>query len=359
MLKWIFIFLSIFSILVAEDIDYSFNLSSKTPYKNEAILLDVNLTQLNHSSVMFFKFTPKKSSNYDFKQIDFIEKEKYHALKHEYRYIIYPLKDGNISIEFDMIKSITTDDSVAYAISGDRDNIKGLVKKDVEVELKPLILDVKPLPKNTNLVGNFKINYKLDKNITKSYEPIYLHIEIEGSGYLKGFDILSKSKEYNIFAQKPKVSKNSIEWDYALSSKDNFTLPKIDLKVFNPKNKKSYNLIIPSQNIEVQKIDSNSLLDKEDNPPLANQDIDWSWIGWLFSYIAVFVAGFLTPREIFRKRLKERSIEDKIASAKSHRELLKILLSLNNIKYKRAIESLESVIYSGKKIALKEIKKLI
>jgi len=348
--------------LKAEDISYSFNVSNKTPYEREAITLDVNITQQDHSSVMFFKFVPKKSDNYIFKQIDFKEDEKYHALKHHYKYIIYPLKDGKVSILFNMTKSVTTDASVAYAISGDRDNIKALVKKDTKIGLKPLILDVKPLPKDTSLVGDFKINYNIDKMTTKAYDPIYLHVDIKGKGYLNPFEIVSKSKEYHIFKQKPKVTKNSILWDYAISSKEDFTIPPIDLKAFNPKNKKSYHLKVPSYHIKVNTINSISLLDKEDNPiSIKNKGIDWSWIGWLFSYIIVFITGLLTPRDILKRknRKKEDDIKEKIASSKTHKELLKLLLSQNNMKYQKAINALESVVYHEKQTLLRDIKKII
>ena len=358
----LFIILIMVIFLKAEDISYSFNLSNKTPYEREAITLDVNITQQDHSSVMFFKFAPKKSENYIFKQINFKEDEKYHALKYQYRYIIYPLKEGKISLLFNMIKSVTNDVSVAYAISGDRDNIKDLVKKDTKIDLKPLTLDVKPLPKDTVLVGDFKIDYNIDKINTKAYDPIYLHIDIKGKGYLKPFQILSKSEKYHIFKQNPKVTKNSLSYDYAISSKESFTIPPIDLKSFNPKTKKSYHLKVPAHHIKVNNINSKSLLDKEDNPiSIKKRDIDWSWIGWLFSYIIVFITGLLTPKDILKrkKRKKEDDIKEKIASSKTHKELLKLLLYQNNIKYQKAINQLESVIYSGKKIPLETIMELI
>ncbi len=344
--------------LSANDISYSFSLKNKTPYQKEAIFLDVNITQENNSCVMFFKFSPKKSNDYSFKQIDFKEHEQYHALRHEYKYLIYPLKSGDINIYFNMIKSITTDDSVAYAISGDRDNIKGLVKKDIRVKLKPLLINVKKVPIDTVLVGNFKIDYTIDKNATKSYEPIYLHIDIEGKGYLKPLKLIPKNENYYIFMEKPIVKKDVISYNYAISGKSSFTIPKIDLKAFNPKTKKSYYLVIPSHYIDVKSIDSHSLLDSKNSPKELQKDIDWSWIGLLFSYIAVFIAGFLTPRDIFkRKNSKKNTIENKIALTKTHKELLKVLLSKNSTEYKEAINMLESVLYQNRKIALSEIKK--
>ncbi len=354
------IFITIFSIVKAKDISYSFSIDNQTPYKKEAIILDVNISQLDHSQVMFFKFSPKESNDYIFTQIDFKEDDKYHNLKHEYKYRIYPLKDGNISIEFNMIKLVTTDNSVAYAISGDRDNIKSLVKKDIKVNLAPLRLSVKPIHQNTDLVGDFKLSYTLDKTTTKSYDPVYLHVKLKGKGYLEPFEIMHSSKKYHVFAQNPKVTSNSIVWNYAISSKDNFVLPKVVLNGFNPKTKQSYKLIIPAHKIEVKSVNSSTLVDKDDNP-LSSQDIDWSWIGWLFSYIIVFLSGFFMPHNIFKRWFNKKvsSFDDKIALAKSHKELLTLLLSSNSSKYREAIRLLERVVYNGESISLSQIKKRI
>lgn len=358
----VFIILSIFTIFLnGEDIEYSFHLNKKSPYRYEPITLDVNLTQLDHSRVMFFKFTPKKSSDYQYHQIDLKENDEYHNLKQRYRYIIYPLKSGKVNINFDMIKTVTTDESVAYAISGDRDNIKALVKTDIKIDLKPILLSVKPIPTNSFLVGDFRLKYNIDKNTTKAYEPIYLHIELIGEGYLKPFNIIAKNrKEYLLFTQKPKIKKGSIIWDYAISSKKNFTTPKVNLKAFNPKSEKSYYLTIPPIHIKVKPLDKKTILDKEDNPKSA-KEIDLSKIGWLLSYIAIFIAGFLTPRDILKRRFikREKTIRDEIRDIKSKKELLKYLLSKDRDRYKDIISTLEGVIYRDKSITLKEIKEMI
>jgi len=353
----------------ANDISYNFDVNNKTPYQNEAILLDVNISQENHTMVMLFKFNLKKSKAYSFYQVDFKESDEYHDLKHQYKYLIYPKKSGELSLEFEMTKSLTDDDKVAYAISGDRDNVKGLVKKDMVVGIDPLKLSVKPLPKATELVGDFKLSYELDKNSTDAYDPVHLKVLLEGKGDIPTLSLLPKSKLYHLFTQEPKVkllhhSKGTsakVEWDYAISAKESFVLPKVALKAFNPLSKKSYNLIIPSQAIEVKPVAVESLVDAEDAPPLA-KGTDWSWLGWLFSYVAVFVAGFLTPRDIVKRRWSKNNlvvVTDEVADAKTHKELLKILLARHNVNDKEAIRLLEDSLYRGKKVSLAKIKAMI
>ena len=364
----IIISLAFTSFLLSSDINYTFYVDNKTPYKNEALRLDVNITQEDHSGVMLFKFNPKKNSSYDFYQISFKENEKYHALKHQYSYLIYPKTEGNVSIEFEMIKSLTDDDKVAYAISGDRDNIKGLVKKDIVVSLNPLILNVQALPLGTDLVGDYKLDYLLDRTSSQAYDPIPLSVSLKGIGMFSAFEFLPKSKKYHLFTQEPKVTafhnrngtQSSTTWDYAISAKESFTLEEICLKVFNPQTKKSYDLLMPSQSIEISLVDTSLLLDKVNTPSTLSLSTDWSWVAWFFSYLAVFGAGVLIPRDIWKRNVvkKEQTIEEKILSTTEEKELLKLLLSLNNKKYKQAILALERVLYHNEKIALDKIKKM-
>jgi hypothetical protein len=347
---------------------YKFNLSTRTPYVNEATFLELNLTQEDHSKVMMFKFSLKKSEAYTFYQVGFKEHEKYHDLRHEYKYLIYPKKSGSISLEFELIKSLTDDDKVAYAISGDRDNVKGLVKEDIVVNVKPLILAVQELPRGTDLVGDFYLKEKLDKKVTNAFDPVNLQITLKGKGSVDTFEILKKSEHYRRFKQAPKLkvfhtkegTSTSIEWDYAISSSNNFVLPKVTLKAFNPKSKEVYELVVPSHEIKVNEVSKSSLLDKEDSP-LPSKGIDWAFWKWFFSYVFVFLAGVLMPREWFKSKVvMEKRAEDilteKISATKSHKELLQILLLENNVQFSKAISLLEGVVYNGGKESLSKIK---
>ncbi|CAA6813379.1 MAG: Unknown protein, partial [uncultured Sulfurovum sp.] len=280
-----FLFLTLFfiiNLLYANDVEYNLHLSNNTPYEKEAVFLEVNLTQVDQSKVMLFQFSLKASSNYEFHQVGFKEREKYHDLRHEYLYLIYPKKSGQVLLEFEMRKSITDDDKVAYSISGDRDNVKGLQKKDIKVEVMPLSLEVKAIPKGTDLVGDFTLTAKLDRKSTEAYDPVNLNVLLKGKGYISPFKLLKDSENYKLFTQNPKFktfhtsngSTSSLEWHYAISAKENFGIDKRVLKAFNPLNEKVYELVLPSYDVKVKQIDEASLLDKEDYPA-KSEGIDW------------------------------------------------------------------------------------
>jgi len=368
---FVFFYLLAFQLLCAEDIRYSFSASKQHLYLNEPLVLEVNISQIDNSKVMLFKFSPKPSASYDFYQIDFHEQEKYHDLEHQYTYLIYPKKTGKVLLDFEMIKSITDDDKVAYSISGDRDNVKGLEKEDIVVALDPLVLEVKALAQEVDLIGDFAWEYHLDKKVTEVFDPIHLKVKLKGEGQVEAFELLEASPEYKLFSQKPlfkrvhskEGTQTFLEWNYALSSDKSFTLAKKVLKAFDPEKEKFYELILPSFNIHVEAIEEEKLLDKEDNPKQV-QAIDWSYFLNFLSYLLVFLAGWLMPKDIFSlNRYKSKphntSLEAKIAASKTHKELLERLVLENKREYTEVISVLEAVVYHNAKKSLSEIKKMI
>jgi hypothetical protein len=137
-----------FALLTAEDFTYEFHLDKQDPYLKEPVILTLDLKQTNHDIVLLFNFDLRKSDDYFFQRLDTKETDTHHNIQIHYVYLLYPLKAGEINISFDLMKKVTTDDSVAYSFSGDRDNIKGLVTTDTKITLPPLPLSVKKLPQD-------------------------------------------------------------------------------------------------------------------------------------------------------------------------------------------------------------------
>ncbi|SFV66102.1 BatD [hydrothermal vent metagenome] len=362
----IVIFLLTISIVYAEDFTYNLKVDNKTPYLKEGVILTVELNQTNPDIVLFFDFEIKKSDRYSFTRLDTIETDTHHNAKVKYLYLLYPLKDKEVEIEFNLIKKITTDENVAYSFSGDRDNVKGIVTKDTPITLPPLQLNVKALPKETLLVGDFTLNYSIKKHKAKAYEPLPFQVTIEGKGYPPLLDsILPKDGNFTRFEDKAivksKGTKNNITYPMALSHAQSFTLPPIVLKAFNPKTEKSYELKIPKQKFEIKEVATQDLIDKSDSPALLEQD--WSWLRTLLSYIVVFIAGYFTAFSIkWRKKdtiKKSNPLRVKIESCKDEKALLQLLMATDSKRFISTIEILERALYQGAKIDFKKIKREI
>jgi len=151
----------------------------------------------------------------------------------------------------------------------------------------------------------------------------------------------------------------TIEWSYAISSKNSFSLDKINLKVFNPQTKKTYSLNIPKIDINVKPINMDNLVDKIDIP-LQAQSFQWDKFFIIISYLLVFIAGFLTPKDIFNKlRYKAKiknSFEIEVDRCKTSKELFLLLIAQNDKKFDKIIIELESNIYQNININLKDLK---
>jgi hypothetical protein len=364
----VIIFLLMLSVLYAEDFSYEIKVDNQTPYQKEGIVLSLELNQTNPDIVLFFNFDIKKSEDYDFTRLDSIENDTHHDVHVKYLYLLYPLKSGNVNIEFNLIKKVTNDESIAYSYSGDRDNVKGLVTQDTKITLPPLHLEVKSLPKGTLLVGDFKLKESIKQYHAKAYEPIPFNITFIGEGFPPLVDpILPKEGNFTRFTEKPEVHsratktgyQNRIIYPMALSHTENFTLNPILFKSFNPKTEKSYMLTIPTQHFEIKKVAVTELVDRENSP--STQKTDWSWIGELFSYLLVFIAGYITATSLKWQRKKSpkepTSLEIKIKKSKDKKELLQLLLASQDKKFASTIEELERGLYHGKKINFNILKK--
>ncbi len=363
----LFFLLLSFLTLQAEDFTYTFNVDQPTPYVKEPVMLTLDLNQTNHDVVMLFNFDIKKSEDYTFQRLDIRKTEHYHDAKIHYVYLIYPLRSGDINITFDLIKKVTTDESLAYSFSGDRDNVKKLVTKDTPFDLPPLQLRVKPLPEGTVLVGNFALTYEIKKNQAKAYEPLPFQVSIKGKGYPPLVEtLLPKEGNFTRFTEKPIVksvatkggTQSTVTYPMALSHDQSFILPPIVLKAFDPKTDKGYILDIPSQHFDIEPVESHDLVDTVDAPEAAKEE--WSWLSTLLGYIVAFIAGYISAlswRWTKKKRQKgHHPLVEKIRNCKDEKALLQVLIAADNRHFSSSIEKLEDSLYGNGKINLNKVK---
>ena len=355
----------------SEDFAHNFTVDNKQPYVKEAVLLKLEIKQTNHNKVLFFNFDLKKSPNYHFQRVAIQEQGKHHFAYRQYSYLIYPLKAGKINLNFKLQKRATTDESISYSYSGDRDNVKGLVTVDSDISLAPVTLEVKALPKGTELVGDFKLQYQFQTHHTKAYQAIPFELEIKGHGYpplVK--NILISDNNFTLFKEEPLINsiasisgtENTINYSMALSNAKSFSLKERIIKAFNPKTQKSYTLTLPQQDFKIEPIEPSSLIDKEDFPK--PQESDFSGLGDFFSYFIVFIAGYLTALALqWREKSKpktEHPLYAKVKKSKNEKELLQLLMATNQDSFKTTIEALENLIYNKKsKRSFKSIKEAL
>jgi len=368
----IVLLLLVFTLLQAKDFDYSLHVDKTNPYLKEAVILTVDVNQTNHDIVLLFDFDVAKSDDYTFQRIDIKEVDAYHAVQIQYTYLIYPLKEGKVDIRFHLTQKATTDESVAYSFSGDRDNVKGLVTENTDIKLPPVALQVKSLPIGTQLVGDFTLDYKVKSLKAKAYEPLPFQVTIKGLGYpplLK--TLLPKDANFTRFTETPLVSSiasrqgthSTVTYPMALSHSKSFTLAPITIKAFNPNKQKSYTLDIPAQHFSIQEVDQNTLIDTMDTPSVLKAD--WTWIQTLFTYLIVFIAGYLSALFMHskygssHKRKHKKALHpliEKIEQSKTEKALLQVLMAQEDKRFTNCIEKLEGSLYGDQNIHFKQVK---
>ena len=361
-----------FVFLHAEDFTHHVQVDKTNPYLKEAVILSFELKQTNPDIVLMFNFDLVKSDKYSFQRLDTQETDLHptqglHDAKVKYVYLVYPLVSGVVNIEFTLLKKVTTNDSVAYSFSGDRDNVKGLVTVDSDIVLPPLRLDVKALPKGTQVVGDFSLDYRVKKHKANAYEPLALQVTLKGLGYPPLLELIPKDVNFTVFTQKPLVksitslqgTQSTVRYPMALSHVKSFTLDNINIKAFNPKLEQVYTLTVAEQIFDIREIKKASLVDKVDSPEVLK--MDWYWLTNLLIYLLIFSAGYLTALSWkWTKKMqekKENPLKQKIQNCKELKTLLQVLLAQDSQRFSTCITSLENSLYADGKINLNKVKK--
>lgn len=356
-----------FLLLRAEDFSYAFHVDKTEPYVKETVILTLELWQTNPNKVLMFDFDLLASKNYTFQRLDAQETDNHpnkrlHAAKVKYVYLLHALSSGKVDLHFKLLKKATSDASIAYSFSGDRDNVKTLITNDTPISLPPLSLQVKTLPQGTQIVGDFSLEYYLKKHKAKAHEPLSFQVTIKGLGYPPLLDLIPKDVNFTVFTDKPLLkSKASIQGIYstvhhpmALSNDNNFTLPSIELKAFNPKTQKPYILSVPQQKFDITAVSKNDLLDKTNSPNVLKHD--WLWPSHMLTYLFVFIAGILTALSWkWTKKIpkdKNNPLINKVKNAKDAKALLQVLLANDSHHFSKNIEILENCLYADAKIKI-------
>ena len=354
--------------LCGEDFTYDFHTDIQNPYCKQDVILSIDVNQTNPKHVLFFQFVIEKSDRYTAEQLESTQDHAPHHTKIHSLYLIHPLKSGDVNLTFGLTKRLTDDAKVKYFSSGDRDDFKKLETVDTKIDVAPIRLKVKPLPENTQLVGDYTLSYNIQKHQAKSFEPIAINIVIEGKGYPPLLDnLLPKSDNYTRFVHKPKLTKKvdktgvyfTAIYALAVTAEKDFTLKAVEISAFNPKTKKHYMLKIPTQEFNITTVDKTTLVDTIDNPPSMN--ISYEWIKELLLYLLVFIAGYLSasiPRWQKRAQTTELNpLKEKIKKITDSKTLLQLLISTNNSKFNPLIVRLEDALYAKTKININQIKK--
>jgi hypothetical protein len=365
------LFLILLEVVALAKIDlasYSLHANKTAVHLKEAVEIKFEATQQDHSNVMFFFLEAKDSNNYKIVLLQKKEKDlSYHNKKTTFTYLLFPLKSGEIKVDFNLTIKLASDEAVAQVYRGGRNNVKWIETTNTTIDLKPLVLQVETLDGDTELVGEFTIVSKMKDDHIKAYESANITYYLEGTGYDEiTIDPIGKIDGVTVFTDVTqdinKATKEGYqiqrEYDYALVSDKDFSIKGKEIKCYSTKHQNYYTIKIPPYNIRVDKLDNSNLLDNEDYP---NESYDFDNIKNLFIYAIIFLSGFISakfiPTTLKISRKKEKFSD--IKNSKTPKELLLILMdNYRNYHLEKTYSEIESLLYGAKhEKSFKTIKK--
>ncbi|MEA3522718.1 MAG: hypothetical protein U9R50_07065, partial [Campylobacterota bacterium] len=217
--------------------------------------------------------------------------------QNHFQYVVFPKRSGEIEVSLKAELRKTSREQVENAVIG-RDNVEYYQFEKAEDTLPSTSLHVSPI--QTQLVGDFALHVRLDKEKLSAYEPLHVSIIFEGIGNLdqyKPFELDIASTD--IFREKPERKyrltpegfKGSITQKFAIVSDTNFTFPKFSLEIYNSKLGKNQHLITHEKALHVKPaFAKKELLD----PPQEDEEkpLNFSWIYYFLTLVTGVILGW-------------------------------------------------------------------
>ena len=370
--KIFFTLLALQTLIFAQGLaTYTITTNKKEVVIKEPILLTFVAHQKNHTDHMFFSFSPKESKDYEMHLLEkTIDDEKYHDTTATFRYILFTLTPKPISINFDFIVKTASDKAIRQSFVDDHDDSIAISTNDTKVAISAININVKALKHHVDLVGDFTLKQSIKTTTIKSYEALNLNYTLIGRGYhVQNLELLHSLKDsLSLFStienKNTKLTKDGFviksKYIYAITAKDDFIIPEVNLLAYSPKKRSYYKLSASKKDIKVEKIDEETLLNKETFPK--NEKADFSNYVDILIGIIIFISGFITAKlsEKINLKRKEEGKFDAIKEASSAQALILLLIQkYNQENVKECIDILEKVAYRGDNMRLDEIKKRI
>ena len=326
-------------------------------YVGEALNLDLILKLKANSNIAKAQIEPPKFSNLWAKQVGDVQKsQEGNYIVQKYHFIVFPQQSGKITIP-PIVAHIAKAQKDAYDPffgSGMNISMFGGNLEWSKVFSNPVTINVKPLPDNLELYGDFNIKATPDRTKVYAGKAVNLTVTVEGVGNIDdvkkfNFDIPNAV----VYADEPKVQSGFRGKEYggrftqkiAIVGDSNFTIPALELRYFDKNSKKE--VVKKTQPINITVIGGAKVTNVQQTAPKIvtapnssdmnnsshsnNNANNSTKIGWLlYVYLLIsFIAGLLVMWLIKSRKPKEKKelpIVKKIQKAKSDKDLHKVLL---------------------------------
>lgn len=320
--------------------DLSINSEKNEFYVNENFILKVVFKYKKNMQIVDLSLDKPNFKDFWYKQIEeskSYEEGEYNVI--ELGFLLTPLNKDIKKIEPLSLNVQILDDSHKSFFSS---------TKVLKIYSNELNLNIKELPNNIILVGDFKIESSVDKQKVKVGEAVSYKLKIKGNGNIDDIpDIKLPLTDITIYENKPiiktKISENEYVGEYEktflLISDRSFEIPALQLEYFDKNRKEVIKKNTNSFYIEILSNDTKeTLLQKEIKIEKQNEDLTKQVveISILKQRVLFFILGvvfclliislyFYVINSKQKKECKNSPLTKRVSSSKSKEELIKIL----------------------------------
>lgn len=219
-----------------------------------------------------------------------------------------------------------------------------------------LNMTVKALPNSISLVGDFKIDAKVDKTAINHNEAVNVTIRLNGDGNLEDVKSFKPFIDgVNVFDEKIKLSKKVLTQNIAFVSDRDFEIPAFSLQYFNIKTKKIETITTNSIKIRVngvqEKKELNIQRSKEVTPPPVTEVVK-DGISSLYAFV-IFLIGLFVGILLMLLKSKRSFQKEKKLSQKDPKVLFVKLMPYKDDKNVQILlDSIETNIYSDLEVKI-------
>lgn len=366
---------------VSKNYSLDIRTDKKDIYVGEQVKFTINFKYHKELKIVDLKFHQPNFSNFWVKELKRVDnqKQKGEYVEQELNYLLFPQKSGKLNIEPLKIDIITPDDKYSRSYGF----FSNMTTKSTPVYSNKLQLNVKPLPSNVNLTGDFEISSTIDKDIIEQNGAVSYKVTIKGRGNLDDIDDRVLDIPNAVIYDNPSKKQFDLLGDlyggvytktYSIVSSRDFTIPSISLSFFDKDSKsvktvqtKEYHIKVKGEakkEVKLQTI-QNDTSNKEDQKDIKgvikvvettdNQKIVFFILGFIAALILVMLYWLVKNK---RSSNIETPLETQIKKVKSKEQLLKLIVVYINID-----NHLDKIIFDleNKKeaIDIKQIKKQI
>jgi hypothetical protein len=332
----------------------------------EPVEVTVRFVQKIDVPVMNVDFVPIKYENFWVKRI--VGRKEYRRKEErviEERFLFFPQIAGELTIGPAEVK-------IAMAKKM-RDAFGYVVRRPqwFSVVSKPVTLHVDPLPEGVKLVGNFKIETRVEPLRAEAGRPVTLTVSVEAEGNIEDFDLPPLRIEgVTVYEEEPKIEQRYLQgvyrgrWvkKYVLVADRSFTIPSMELRFFNPQ--KGVTEISRSAPVSVEIVGGKPGGEKASGSGVIQKEREESMVWIYLNLAAAFLLGmgvmYLILWLMDRKRKRK---ERKIPAAGSESQMLQRLMPYiaESKEAAQMAENLYASIFEGKavKVDRKAFERLI